>query len=84
MEQVRELVSGEIYNTSDVTIVYVNKDQLAYDTSYNGDDVIGIPELWGTLEDHEKAWHNSERNTPFIIGDDCLYECEEVTDDEMQ
>jgi hypothetical protein len=82
MEQVRELVSGEIYNTSDITIIYVNKDQLRYDSyvfrSKTYDDVIGISEVWDTLEDHEKEWHNNPSNTPFIVGKYCLYECEEV------
>ncbi|MCP4209816.1 MAG: hypothetical protein GY767_22635 [Shimia sp.] len=83
MAQVKilELVSGTEDTIDSSEIIYVNLDQLRYDCyefrseTYN--NCIG-DEIYNSLEDHEKDWHNNPSNTPFISGgdSDTLYEIE--------
>lgn len=76
MKIYRELISGEIYNESDINIIMINKDQWFHDnqqsTTYEG--ALPINDYYTTGEFSQCGY----RSTPFIEGDECLYEIEEV------
>jgi len=85
MITVKELCSGVVSQVEESELVFVNKDQLRYDNydfrseTYN--DCIG-QEIYDSLSDAEKDWHNQKRHTPFIQGcEGDLYEVEIVDED---
>lgn len=84
MSQVKELVSGEVFETEDVKIVNLNLDQLKDDYSHSYFNTTYDGVIDAKILDDEKdnlEWHENNCNsTPFIVGDDCLYEAELIED----
>ena len=71
--KVLELVSGIEFEIEKESLIFVNLDQYKYDNaSMSNYDVLDYDEYFKSGE-HELCGY---RDTPYILGDNVLYQCE--------